>query len=757
MTCSGKQEQEQHNSLFLVTQELRKSRNEVERLSKSEQWYKRELQSQKHNRLETLERLYAQERKYMLENQRLQQESLNLKAKSNTLNSSTQTSVGATSLQLTTVQEVSSGDAFEAEQQQAKLLDQRQLIEVLRKQKKGLLEDIQRLSLDNDDKLLDLQRQLAGVELENKHMTRQCKQLLDEQREYAHKLELKATTLKSVTAEREQLRQVIAELNETLQIQEQLLALKEREFFDLKQHYQQKLSNECSIDAMHNYSLAFHGEINVKTSEIATLKHALHDLQSELLLMSQLQAQNEEQQRQLEQLNFQLEAQQLEQSLKDARLEDLTIEKAGLTEQLKETQQTMRNLEQQLDQLHKQYMETCSKYEQGKLQLETQQNLNKEQQLQLKNLREQITRYVHQCSQLTDAMVETENKLEEKQKVEGQDMCTQTNTDNCELEQRIASLEQQLWAVKKQKQQTVALLQQLLQQQNDKIRNTNEMEADWRQLLEALQATQQMEQQVQMQLQQKAEELQQLNELFAQQNEQLQLLSQVHQTQSSEELEQLRQTQVSDAAALSQLRSQVQTLLEERENAPHELQKTLLRMVEMETGRKQIHVKKWPQLMKILRQELRGAKAAAELPALKIKLVKISGKHEQALARIKFLEQTLAAERSRFESSDSGKSTANTMPLEPAHEVANLIDDYKKLIQQTAQETGRPRNSYILELIERSQRCQPNLCQLSDELDGCREDMLDLKKLLASLETSSGRQQPMPSLMEELLAVVEQT
>jgi len=49
------------------------------------------------------------------------------------------------------------------------------------------------------------------------------------------------------------------------------------------------------------------------------------------------------------------------------------------------------------------------------------------------------------------------------------------------------------------------------------------------------------------------------------------------------------------------------------------------------------------------------------------------------------------------------------------------------------------------------------LCQLSDELDGCREDMLDLKKLLASLETSSGRQQPMPSLMEELLAVAEQT
>ncbi|KAL7723616.1 hypothetical protein ACLKA6_015990 [Drosophila palustris] len=750
ITWPGEQEQE---SLFLVTQELRKSRSEVERLSKSEQWYKQELQSQKHSRLETLERLYAQERKYMLENQRLQQESQSLQAKCDKLQSSTQAAAVATSLPLTVAQQISPEDAFEAEQQLVRITDQRQLIEVLRKQKKELLEDIQRMSLDNGDKLLDLQSQLAGVELENKHMTRQCKQLLDEQREFAHKLELKATTLQSITAEREQLRQVIAELNETLQTQELLLALKEKEFLDLKQHYQEKLSNECSIDAMHNYSLAFHGEINAKTSEIATLKHALHDLQNELLLMSQLQAQNEDQQRQLEQLNFQLEAQQLEQALKDARLEDLTAEKTALAEHLQETKETVLKLEQQLHQIHKQYADTCAKCEETKLQLDAQQSQNKEQLLQLKDLRDQLALYVQKCSQLTDAMVQTERE-------DGQDKSTQAITDSSELEQRIASLEQQLLAVKKQKQQTVALLQQLLQQQNEKIRNTNEMEADWRQLLEALQVTQQMEQQVQQQLQLKSEELQQLNELFAQQNEQLQqlqLLSQAHESQNNDELQQLKQTQAKDAAAISQLRAQVQSLLEERENAPKQRHKSLLDVLEMETGRKLQHVKNWPQLTKTLRQELRAAKAAAELPALKTKLVKISGKHEQALARIKFLEKTLAAERARFEASDSGKSTASTTPLEPAHEVANLIDDYKKLIQQTAQETGRPRNSYILELIERSQRCQPNLCQLSDELDACREDMLDLNKLLANLKASSTRPPQMPSLMEELRAVAEQT
>lgn len=43
------------------------------------------------------------------------------------------------------------------------------------------------------------------------------------------------------------------------------------------------------------------------------------------------------------------------------------------------------------------------------------------------------------------------------------------------------------------------------------------------------------------------------------------------------------------------------------------------------------------------------------------------------------LEQTLVMERARFEASDSGKSTASNTPQEPAHEVANLIDDYKKV------------------------------------------------------------------------------
>ncbi|EDW70997.2 interaptin [Drosophila virilis] len=754
---------EAQESLFLVAQELRKSRSEVERLSKSEQWYKQELQSQKHSRLETLERLYAQERKYMLENQKLQQESQRLQAKYAALEICSLSADAIITSPATSATAQQSGTAdtfesFEAQQQQARLMDQRQLTEVLRKQKKELLADIERLSLENDSKQLQLQRQLAGVELENKHMTRQCKQLIEEHRQLAHKLELKATTLRSVTAEREQLRQVIAELNETLQTQEQLLALKEREFLDLKQHYQRKLSNECSIDAMHNYSMAFHGEIIAKTSEIASLKHALLELQTELLLMSKLQAQNEEQQRQLEQLNFQLEAQQLEQTLKNAQLTDLTTEKAVITRQLQDSQQTVQNLEQQFKQLQKQYAEMCTKCDHTKRQLEVQQTQNDEQKQQLKKLRKQFQLYVLQFSQLSDAKAKLEEQQQQAQTKQLVSEGTQTMTVQPVLEQRIETLEQQLIAVNKQKQQTVSLLQQLLQQQNEKIRNTHEMEADWRQLLEALQATQKMEQEMELQLQQKSDELQHLNKLFAQQNEelqQLQLLSRAHETKNSNELHKLKQAQVADAVNLNQLQAQVQALLKERECASRKQHSTLLQVLETETGRKLHHVKNWPQLTKMLRQELRAAKAAMDLPILKMRLAKIGGRYEQALSRIKVLEQTLAAERVRFEVSDLGKSTTNSTPLEPAHEVANLIDDYKKLIQQTAQETGRPRNSYILELIERSQRSQPNLCQLSEGVAACRKDVLDLNKLLADMEVTSARQEAVPSLMEELRAVAE--
>ncbi|XP_030385313.1 myosin-J heavy chain [Scaptodrosophila lebanonensis] len=841
---------EHEQSLFLAMQDLRKSRSEVERLSKSEQWYKQELKSQKHSRLETLERLYTQERKYMQENQRLQQECMQLYAKCATLERQMQTPAAVlTPLDAeAAVHDIDAVDGFEAQQQQTRLTDQQRLIEVLRKQKKLLLADIERVSLEHEDKMLQLQRALAGLELENKHVTGKCKQLLDEKSALEHSLETKNSTLRSLTAEREQLRQVVGELNNTLQTQEHLLALKEQEFMDLKQHYNDKLSKECSVDAVHNYSLLFHEEINAKTSEIAALKNSLHDLQNELSLMSKLEAQNEEQQRQLEQLGFALETQQFEHenlktkdAIKCQQLEEqatsigeLQEEKKDLAMKLQQSQAQLQFVEQELIRLHKEYADMCAicestkfrlellQIEHGKLECESDSHLQ-----EISQLRKKLRNYVDECAQLSDAMAAKEAQLDSQthqaemwqqqlatktqqltsmqEKQQSQHLAAAEKVNKCQnvevqtesisaiiaeqlnpLKQRINLLEDHLKSVESQKQHTVSLLQKLLRQQDEKIRNTAATEADWMQLLEALQATQQLEEQRRTQLQLKTDELEELNKLFADQNEELQQLQQfscAQELQRSTEVEQLKQTfheslaaQAKEAATVKELERQLAELLSEREKnlqqesaipkavsqSPEiESLQMLINVLETETGRKFPSTKSWPVFAKLLRKELRATKLqrrkSEELPALRRELAEARGKHEQALERIKVLEQSLAAERTRFEASDLGKCTANAPSMEPAHEVANLIDDYKKLIQQTANETGRPRNSFVMELIERSQRTQPNMCQLTEGIASCQTDVRQLNELLVQLEQRMRpHRETMPSLMEELQAVAEQ-
>ncbi|XP_039484733.2 interaptin [Drosophila santomea] len=799
-----KPEPEPEQSMFLVRQELLRTRSEVERLLKSEQWYKKELKSQKHSRLETLERLYAQERKYLMENQRLQQESIRLHTKCATLEKQqeqgSQISPGSSPLE---VDSESLDSSFEAKLQEARLRDQRQLIDVLRKQKKMLLDDIQKLSLEHEEKLSQLQQTVVGMELESKHVTGKCKQLLDLKSQMEYQLKLRSTALRSVTAERNQLRQVIGELNETLQTQEHLLALKEQEFLDLKQYYQQKLTRESSIEIMHSYSMKFHEAINSKTSEIASLKNSLNELQTELMLMSQLKEQCEEQQRQLEQLEFTLQAKLLEEgqlrqsnALKLEQVENLTIslaslqlEKEGLKEHVCEAQTTLKILEQKVDILQKQYAEMCVLCQKTKQQLELEKveigKIKQNGSLRESELMDKLKGYAAQCDELRKSLTEAESRIDMQSKkteswqaqlktIERTSQSSQTDLEEPILIQRIETLEQQLADVKSQKLHTVSLLQKLLQQQEAKIKSTNEMEADWLQLLDALQATQSLEQEMRAELQHKTIELEHLNELFAGQNDELQKLQRLSQAKDEEkqlELQLLKESfqenmEIHSAASINmqRLQSQVKSLLDEKEETAREERKaveclrSLGQVLEMETGRRLPHIKSWPQLAKLLRKELRNGRVnsrkAEELPGLKMKLTEISGRHQQALSKIKCLEQTLAVERARFEASDSGKSTASNTPQEPAHEVANLIDDYKKLVQQTANETCRPRNSFIFDLIERSQLCQPNLCKLGEGISACQSDMKELSRLLSAGQEQR-RVEPMPSLMEELRAVAE--
>ncbi|KAH8270263.1 hypothetical protein KR018_006353, partial [Drosophila ironensis] len=806
-SAAGESDQKpEPGSVFLVRQELLRSQSEVERLLKSEQWYKQELKSQKHSRLETLERLYAQERRYLMENQRLQQEAMRLGSKCAALEKQQLEREPPAS---PSPHKPGEEGSFEAQQQEQRLRDQRQLIDVLRKQKKMLLEDIQQLSLEHEEKLSQVQAAVAGMELESKHMTGQCKQLLEQKDQMEHQLELRSRALRGVTAEREQLRQVIAELNETLQTQEQLLALKEQEFLDLKQYYQQKLTRESSVDLVHSYSLKFHEEINSKTSEIAGLKVSLNELQEELAMMSQLREQNEEQQRRLERLQFTLQAELLEKeelrrgdALKQEQIETLTrsvasleMETGTLTEYLQGARKRIKKLELEVQRLFVQDSDMCALCQNIQERL-AEEEIEMDEWVRESNIREdelikKLLTYGKQCKQLKESLAQAEARLKDHDKQmeacqgrlraveELKQQASQTDAqDDPVLLQRIELLEQQLADVKSQKMQTVCLLQKLLQQQEAKIKSTNEMEADWQQLLETLQATQKLEQGMRQELEQKTVELEQLNELFAGQNEELHELQQLSLAKDEEnrlELQLLKETfqenleiHSADSMNIQRLQGQVKSLLDEREQSTrHERKATeclrsLAQVLEMETGRRLQHTKHWPHLVKALRKELRNGRAqhkrAEELPGLKLRLTELSGLHEQALARIKFLEQTLAAERARFEASDSGKSTVSTTPLEPAHEVSNLIDDYKKLVQQTAKETGRPRNSHILELMERSQRCQPSLCQLSEDLVACRSELEQLSALvLLSPGREQRRPQVMPSLMEELRAVSEQS
>ncbi|XP_017462398.1 PREDICTED: uncharacterized protein LOC108355775 [Rhagoletis zephyria] len=141
-------------------------------------------------------------------------------------------------------------------------------------------------------------------------------------------------------------------------------------------------------------------------------------------------------------------------------------------------------------------------------------------------------------------------------------------------------------------------------------------------------------------------------------------------------------------------------------------------------------------------------------------------KCEQNQSTIKALEQALEMERKKFEASDLGKATTYTCQSaalaqqrdEPAHEVANLMDDYKKLIQQSALATQRPKTSTILDLIQRSNQCVPNLNKLEASVYGLRSDLEHFLSAHATLNMSqiqSGNKLEGPSLMDELRAAAE--
>ena len=423
--------------LQLALQDVHKLRSELERLTKSEQWYKQELRQQKHTRLEDLERIYTQERKFMQENQRLQKECVRLYDKCNELQKELEKQSGDTEelhvLHLSDESDLEENILlFEKEQQMALIKDQQQLIAVLRKQKRSLLEDLRILTEEKDEKVMELQRLMADLEFDNKRITKKCKQYAKERILLENTLKQSDSKLSSTLEEKTNLLMSMAELKERLKTQQQLLNRKEKEIENIQQHYTVKIQQEDDLDKVHKLSIKYQEDINHKSLEIINLKERLHEMQMEMEDMQKLEEQNELQQRQIDQLTFTLETYRLEleelkasEQQKHDQLDDLhttlehmfkerdTLNRNSVEQQneLLKVKKALKIAQDQYEQVQELYKKTqfqleLLEMEQGKLQF---QNDNDKQEIVL--LRNKLKEYLQQTQDLSSRIQELEDEL----------------------------------------------------------------------------------------------------------------------------------------------------------------------------------------------------------------------------------------------------------------------------------------------------------------------------------------------------------
>ncbi|XP_075160345.1 uncharacterized protein LOC142233333 [Haematobia irritans] len=422
-----------NNSLENALNDVKRLRSELERLTKSEQWYKNELRQQKSRKLEDLERIYTQERKYMQENQRLQNECMRLYEKCSEFekvlrrnnHSSTQEIKEGTRTQADNL------NVFEIQQQSALISDQKQLISVLRKQKKSLLNDLKSLTEEKDEKVMELQRHLADLELDNKRITKKCMDLTKQRSNLESNLKEADSKISLVLDEKLSMEKSLISLREQLQIQEQLVKIKENEIAQLQIEFKDNMHHEDDLDKVHAMSVKYQ-EIKNKTLEIIELRNQLSHMQEEEEELQRLQVQNDQQQREIEQLNFSLEACQLEMQsirqsnlLKSQQIQELQEKTEMLLEDndakhnelVKQKQdfdrvcQELRRTKEQYQIIQNNYKETQFKVEfleieQSKLTFQT-----KSDQEEIQSLRQKLSDYLQQTSELVNKMHELENKL----------------------------------------------------------------------------------------------------------------------------------------------------------------------------------------------------------------------------------------------------------------------------------------------------------------------------------------------------------
>ncbi|XP_061396267.1 trichohyalin [Musca vetustissima] len=430
-------------SLHTALQDVTKLRSELERLTKSEQWYKQELRNQKKTRLEDLERLYSRERKYMEENQRLQKECVRLYDKCSELEREAegqQLGTDNSGFELSkhgAYVTDGSTNAFELQQQLSIINDQQQLISVLRAQKKGLLRDLKSLTEEKDEQIMKFQKSLADLEFDNKHITKNYEEFSKERSLLASRLIESEGKLSLALNEKLCLQKSLVSLEEQLEVQQKLVEFKENEITRLQIEFRDKISSEYDLDEVHRLSLKYNEDINIKSLQIIELKNRLSSLEVELESLQELQAQHEEQQRHIEQLQFSLESCRLElQEIRKSEIlhnklinelkeenELLVLEKEDIDRKALQQKQQFEDICQELRSARDEYAAIQKLYQDTKFKLEICElernkfNFHGENdQREIKELRQKLTEYLQQTSDLVEKLQDLENKL--KQTVE---------------------------------------------------------------------------------------------------------------------------------------------------------------------------------------------------------------------------------------------------------------------------------------------------------------------------------------------------
>ncbi|XP_055923917.1 interaptin [Eupeodes corollae] len=403
---------EKDQSLFLALQDVRKLKSELERLSKSEKWYKSELKLQRNSKLEVLEKLYTNERKFTQDNQNLQNERIALHARCSELEKQLQLEKDSAvkllkqsnSRATTTTSTEDDPKDFVLEQHRQRLADQDQLIDILRNQKRSLLNDLQKLGCERDEIALQMQKNIAQLEDENRTITKRCLQLVESKIALTDEIASKESDWKGMSNEVLDLQIVVRKLQDKLHSHIAELNNKDQEINSLRNELSQNQNADSGLQIKHQKELFEKEQMIQELNEtISSLKSEINDFQivqkrynDQLYEIEQLRTKLQQQKSQIEKFESSQELKQIptrtpsespkepqsEQTfvtniISNEEIEKILNENKELQSQLNSLkssqsleQISLRKTKAEIQQISEKYQNICKLYETAKFELD---------------------------------------------------------------------------------------------------------------------------------------------------------------------------------------------------------------------------------------------------------------------------------------------------------------------------------------------------------------------------------------------------